>query len=167
MAATTPKDGANDASPGTDVTATFSEALDPASVVDETFKLVAEATGQVVTGKVSYDPATRKARLRPDQAAAAPGRLQGHDQAGAEDLVGNPMAKDHEWSFQTKADATTRPSRPPHPPGPGRPGTGPPPGPQPPRPALRRRVPVSAALVGDEHEAVHAGGSGCSAQRYV
>ena len=37
VTATTPKDGATNASPGTELTATFSEAVDPATVVAETF----------------------------------------------------------------------------------------------------------------------------------
>ncbi len=129
VAATSPKDGSNDASPGADVTATFSEALDPSSVVTETIKLVAEATGQVVTGKVTYDPATRKARLRPEQ-PLLPLVAYRATISGAKDLVGNAMAKEFQWSFQTKADASTTPSPPKGP----DPGPEPPPGPKPPAP---------------------------------
>ena len=128
VAATSPKDGSNDASPGTDITATFSEALDPNSVVTETIKLVAEATGQVVTGKVTYDPATRKAKLRPEQ-PLLPLVAYRATISGAKDLVGNAMAKEFQWSFQTKADATT-----PSPPKGPDPGPEPPPGPKPPGP---------------------------------
>jgi hypothetical protein len=126
--ATNPKDGANDASTGTEVTATFSEAVDPGSIIDETFKLVAQATGEVVTGKVSYDPATRRARLRPDRGLLPLVAYKATITAGVRDLVGNAMPKDHEWSFQTKADVT-----PPKPPEAPQPGPEPPPGP--PRPA--------------------------------
>jgi hypothetical protein len=126
--ATNPKDGANDASTGTEITATFSEAVDPGSIIDETFKLVAEATGEVVTGKVSYDPATRRARLRPDRGLLPLVAYKATITAGVRDLVGNAMPKDHEWSFQTKADVT-----PPKPPEAPQPGPEPPPGP--PRPA--------------------------------
>lgn len=128
VTATNPKDGANDASTGTEITATFSEAVDPASIIDETFKLVAEATGEVVTGKVSYDPATRKARLRPDRGLLPLGAYKAMIMAGVRDLVGNTMPADHEWSFQTKADVT--PPKPPSAPEPG-PSPGPEPGPSP------------------------------------
>jgi hypothetical protein len=128
VTATNPKDGANDASTGTEITATFSEAIDPASIIDETFKLVAEATGEVVTGKVSYDPATRKARLRPDRGLLPLGAYKAMIMAGVRDLVGNAMPTDHEWSFQTKADVT--PTKPPSAPEPG-PSPGPEPGPSP------------------------------------
>jgi Big-like domain-containing protein len=128
---TNPKDGANDASTGTEITATFSEAVDPASVIDETFKLVAEATGEVVTGKVSYDPATRRARLRPDRGLLPLVAYKAMITAGVRDLVGNAMTQDHEWSFQTKADPT--PPKPPSAPEPG-PEPSPAPSPPPPKP---------------------------------
>ncbi len=130
---TSPKEGANDVSPGSEVTATFSEALDPASVVGETFTLVAEATGQAVTGQVTYDPATRKAKLRPEQALLPLTAYRAKVSAGVKDLVGNVMTKDHEWSFQTTADASAvRPPAPPEGPEPGpAPGPSPPGGPPP------------------------------------
>jgi hypothetical protein len=127
ITATSPKDRATDASPGKELTATFSEALDAASVTEDTFLLVVEATGDVVTGKVTYDPATRKARLRPDKALLPLAAYRATVTAGVKDLVGNPMPKDHEWSFQTTAETA-----PPEPPGPPQPG--PAPGPQPPAP---------------------------------
>jgi hypothetical protein len=131
--ATNPKDGANDASTAAEITATFSEAVDPGSVIDETFRLVAQATGEVVTGKVSYDPATRRARLRPDRGLLPLVGYKATITAGVRDLVGNSMPKDHEWSFQTKADAT--PPQPPSAPEPGpEPGPEPAPAPSPPAP---------------------------------
>ena len=125
--ATTPKDGSNDASPAAEVTATFSEAVDPATVVGDTFTLMAETTGQTVTGKVTYDPATRKARLRPERSLLPLTTYRATIGTGVKDLVGNPMAKDFAWSFQTTADTT-----PPEPP--SAPDPGPAPGPSPPAP---------------------------------
>jgi hypothetical protein len=81
-----------------------------------------------VTGKVTYDPATRKAKLRPEQ-PLLPLVAYRATISGAKDLVGNPMAKEYEWSFQTKADATT-----PSPPSRPEPAPEPPPGPKPPAP---------------------------------
>jgi hypothetical protein len=83
-----------------------------------------------VTGKVSYDPATRKARLRPDKALLPLAAYRATIGAAVKDLVGNPMTKDHAWSFQTTADTT--------PPGPpSGPEPGPAPGPSPPAPPSR------------------------------
>jgi hypothetical protein len=126
VTATSPKDKATNASPGGELSATFSEAVDPASVSGDTFILVVEATGDVVTGKVSYDPATRKARLRPDKALLPLAAYRATVTDGVRDLVGNAMVKDHEWSFQTTADTT-----PPEPPAPPQPG----PAPSPSRPS--------------------------------
>jgi len=145
VTATSPKDRATNASPGVEVTATFSEAVDPSTVVGDTFLLVAQATGEAVSAKVTYDPATRKARLRPDKALLPLAVYRATITAGVKDLVGNPMTKDHEWSFQTTAD-TTPPGPPDAPqpqpqPGPGpqpQPGPAPqPPGPPPQPPAPR------------------------------
>jgi hypothetical protein len=128
---TSPKDGSNDVPPEAEITATFSEAIDPATVVAETFQLVAEATGQVVAAKVTYDPATRKAKLRPEKALLPMVAYRATVTAGVKDLVGNPMPRDHAWSFQTTVD--TSPPEPPSAPGPAPE----PPAPKPPPPPQR------------------------------
>jgi hypothetical protein len=134
---TSPKDGSTDVSPASEITATFSEALDPASVVADSFKLVAEATGEVVTAKVTYDPATRKARLRPDKALLPLVAYRATVTAAVKDLVGNAMLEDHAWSFQTKAEA-----KPPSPPQGPEPPPGTPKTPEPPeRPKPQRPRP--------------------------
>lgn len=106
VTATSPEDGATDAKPGAELTATFSEAVDAATVAVDTFILVVEATGEVVRGKVGYDPATRKARLRPDESLLPLAAYRAKVTAGVRDRVGNAMSADHEWSFQTTADAS-------------------------------------------------------------
>ena len=108
---TSPKDGATNAPPDSEVTATFSEAVDPASITDDTFNLVLETTGEVVSAKVGYDPAARKARLRPAKALLPLTNYRATVTAGVKDLVGNQMPKDHLWSFQTTA-ASSLPSPP-------------------------------------------------------
>jgi hypothetical protein len=133
--ATTPKDKATNAPPGGEITATFSESVDPSTVVGDTFTLVAEATGKAVSAKVTYDPASRKARLRPEKGLLPLVTYKATVTAGVKDLVGNPMLKDYEWSFQTNAQMTA--PEPPSSPAPA-PG-GPQPGPQPPSPPERPR----------------------------
>ena len=133
VTATSPKDGSNDVSPGSDLTATFSEAVDPATIVADNVTLVVAATGETWSGKVTYDPATRRAKLRPDRTLLPLTVYKATISAGVKDLVGNAMAKDHQWSFQTTVDGT--PPRTPEQPGPA-PGPQPPAPPQPPaRPA--------------------------------
>jgi hypothetical protein len=99
-------------------------------VAGETFIVVAEATGNAVSGKVTYDPATRRARLRPERALLPLTAYRAKITAGVKDVVGNAMTKDHEWSFQTNAE--TAPPKPPAAPEPG-----PAPGPSPPAPPSR------------------------------
>jgi hypothetical protein len=133
--ATSPKDKATDAKPAAEITATFSEAVDPSTVVAETFNVVIAATGEAVTGKVTYDPATRRARFRPDSALLPLSAYRATVSAGVKDLVGNPMEKDYQWSFQTAAEvAPPSPQQPQPQPGPG---PGPSPAPAPPSPPGR------------------------------
>lgn len=106
VTATSPEDGASDAKPGGELTATFSEALDASTVSPETFILVVEATGDVVSAKVSYDPATRRARLRPDRDLLPLAAYRATVTDGVKDRIGNAMTGDHEWSFQTTADTS-------------------------------------------------------------
>ena len=87
---------------------------------------------------MSYDPATRKARLRPDRGLLPLVAYKATITAGVRDLVGNAMPTDFEWSFQTKADAT--PPKPPSAPEPG-PAPGPEPGPSPAPPAQAAGAP--------------------------
>ena len=130
--ATNPKDKATNIPPGTEITASFSEAVDPATVAGETFTLVTEATGKAVAAKVTYDPAARKARLRPDKGLLPFVTYKATVTAGVKDMVGNPMLKDYEWSFQTNAQMTA-PEPPSSPGGPQPPGPAPEP-PERPRP---------------------------------
>ena len=76
---------------------------------------------------MTYDPATRKARLRPDKALLPLAAYRATITAGVKDRVGNAMPKDHAWSFQTTADTTA--AEPPAPPEPA-----PAPAPSPPAP---------------------------------
>jgi hypothetical protein len=113
---TSPEDGATDAKPDDDLLATFSEPVDAATVVAESFFLVSEATGEVVTGKVSYDPAARRARLRPEKSLLPLVAYRAKITAAVKDRVGNAMTGDHEWSFQTTADTSAPEPSSPEPP---------------------------------------------------
>ena len=79
--------------------------------------------GEVVTGKVSYDPATRKARLRPDKALLPLAAYKAMIMAGVKDLVGNAMPERPRVVLPDEGRHVRRRSRPPHPnraPRPGR-----------------------------------------------
>ena len=98
-----PISGAADASTGTSVAATFSTAMDPATINDGTFVLL-DPSGAQVPATVSYSTYTDTARLTP-AASLAPATtytavVKGGP-SGVEDSAGNPMAADYSWSFTT------------------------------------------------------------------
>jgi hypothetical protein len=95
----------------TNVTAKFSEAMDPDTLKPETFTL-AEKDGTTTTGvdaTVSYDRRTRTATLDPTQ-NLKPGKQ--HEATvkggrnGVKDLAGNELAEEKfSWNFTTKGSA--------------------------------------------------------------
>ncbi|MBL1262769.1 N,N-dimethylformamidase beta subunit family domain-containing protein, partial [Methylomicrobium sp. RS1] len=97
---------------GTAVTATFSEAMDPATLTSSTFQLQA-GSNPPVSATVSY--AANTATLTPASALAAntayTATVKGGS-TGVKDLAGNPLAADATWSFTTGADACAPGSNP-------------------------------------------------------
>jgi chitodextrinase len=97
----------------TDVVATFSEAMNPASLTTSSFTLVLQSDSTPIVATVTYDPATNKATLHP---AAALSYLTTYvatvkgGAGGATDLIGNPLAADAVWSFTTTPADTTPPT---------------------------------------------------------
>ena len=94
VTATSPKDGATNASPGTELTATFSEAIDPASGHRRDLRSWPRPPGG----------GDREGDLRPGhpqgpaparQGIAPAGRLRATITAGVKDRVGNAMPEDH------------------------------------------------------------------------
>ena len=79
----------------------FSEPLDPASLTSSTFRL-RDANGTVIPAAVSYDAATRTARLTPTTALAYSTRYTATVSA-VRDLAGNVLAGTRTWSFTTVA----------------------------------------------------------------
>ena len=98
----TPAANASNVSGLTTVTARFDEPLNPSTVSAANFELRTAATGALVTATVSYDAATRTARLVP----AAPLTLGASFNAtvrggatGIRDVAGNALATTQLWSF--------------------------------------------------------------------
>ncbi len=104
---TTPADGATDVAVGTAVTATFSEAMDEASV-NANFELL--DGGTIVLATVTYDAPTRTATLTPSAPLAPSVTYTPVVRSGAKDLANNPLAADVSWSFTTAAADTTPPT---------------------------------------------------------
>ncbi len=96
-----PADGATNAPSTTNVEATFSEAMDPATLTAATFALAPQGGGPAVAATAAYDAATRTATLDPDADLAPGTAYTATVTTGATDAAGNPLASDRVWAFTT------------------------------------------------------------------
>lgn len=88
--------------PAANVTVTFSEGMEPASITPSTFTLVRQGQTTPVAATVSYDAGSNTATLDPNADLAQPASYTATVKGGAgsvTDLVGNALAADHTWSF--------------------------------------------------------------------
>jgi Domain of unknown function (DUF4082)/Bacterial Ig-like domain/Bacterial Ig domain/Purple acid Phosphatase, N-terminal domain len=100
---TSPAANATGVSAGTNVTTTFSEAMDAATINGNTVEL-RDPGGAPVAASVSYDAGTRRAVLDPTSELADSSQYTATVRGGAngvKDRAGNPLANDHTWSFTT------------------------------------------------------------------
>jgi hypothetical protein len=103
----------------TNVTATFSEAMDPKTLIttpidpanpnvgtSTTFTLTKSGESTPVAAQVTYDPASKKAILNPDSNLADSSSGSSYTAVikggsdGVKDLAGNSLAQDFIWTFQ-------------------------------------------------------------------
>jgi len=106
ITATTPANGASGVGTSSVVSATFSEAMAPATVNGSTFTLTDTTTSTSVPASVTYNGTSLTATLTPN-AALSPShtfsvRIQG-GAGGVTDLAGNPLVSDSTWSFTSGA----------------------------------------------------------------
>jgi methionine-rich copper-binding protein CopC len=94
---TTPANVAAAAPVGSKLSATFSEALDPATVTTSTFTL--QQGGAAVSGTVAYSGVT--AVFAPASYLLAGTLYTATVSTGAKDLAGNQLANNYVWSFTT------------------------------------------------------------------
>lgn len=102
---TAPANGASGASTSANVTATFNEDLNPATVSSATFEL-RDPGNSLVTATVSYNNATRTAILDPAADLANSTTYTAtliSGVSGIADAAGNPLANDYVWTFTTAA----------------------------------------------------------------
>ncbi len=108
ISARSPASGATGVSQTGNVTVTFNEAMDAATIGSATFEL-RDAANALVAAVVSYDAATRVATLNPTPTLAAQAvytaTVRGGG-TGVKDAAGNPLAADSPWSFTTGGDTT-------------------------------------------------------------
>ena len=91
-----PAGGAAGVCPNTVITATFSEAMDPATINNTTFTV---APG--VTGTVTLDGTGQIATFTPSGNLAVGTTYSATITTGVQDLFGNALASDYVWSFTT------------------------------------------------------------------
>ena len=95
-----PPNGAVGVCPNTIVTATFSKAMNPASINSGTFTLTGPGT-TAVAGTVSYDAASNTAIFTPSSALAFSTLYTATITTGATDVFGLSLATNYVWSFTT------------------------------------------------------------------
>ncbi len=111
VVSTTPANGATGVAVDVSPTATFSEAMDPATLTTSTFTLLEQGQTTPVTATVSY--ASQVATLDPSANLKAgttyTATVKG-GASGAKDLAGNQLAADVSWTFTTATGANQPPT---------------------------------------------------------
>jgi WD40 repeat protein len=102
VTSTSPANGATGVIQLPMVTATFNEAVDPATVTTSNFQLQAGSNPPVLA-TVSYDAGTRSAKLTPNAALTGSTTYTATVLPGVKDLSGNPLVSSVTWSFTTEA----------------------------------------------------------------
>ncbi len=101
----TPANNATGVATGTNVTATFSEPMDAATIDAGTFQL-RDASNDLVPATVTYNPSNRRATLDPDaplqSSTAYTATIKG-GAGGVADASGNVLANDSSWGFTAAA----------------------------------------------------------------
>jgi hypothetical protein len=96
-----PASGATGTAVSANVTATFSEAMDAATITGANVTLT--AGGTAVPAAVSYDAGTRVATLNPTSDLAASTSYTATVTTGVKDVAGNALASARTWTFTTAA----------------------------------------------------------------
>jgi hypothetical protein len=101
VTAVTPGNGATSVPLSQVLTATFSEAMNPATVTAGTF--VVASTGGAITGTVSYNASNYVATFTPTTPLAYGTLYTATITTGAQDLAGQPLGSNYSWTFTTIA----------------------------------------------------------------
>jgi hypothetical protein len=105
VSSVSPAAGSSSAPVGTNVTATFNEAMSAASITGATVFL-RNAAGATVPAALAYDAATRTATIDPTDpltgGASYTGVVKGGT-GGVKDAAGNALASDFTWTFSVQA----------------------------------------------------------------
>jgi hypothetical protein len=102
VAAVSPTVNATGIAGNTNVTATFSEDIDPNTVTVSTFKLSKQGTTTSLGAAVSYDPVTKKATLNPVVDLRSGTTYTAIVTTGVKDKAGNALTTQKVWSFTVR-----------------------------------------------------------------
>jgi hypothetical protein len=109
ISSVSPADGAREVASQVNAEATFSEAMNEASVTDPANFTLTKPDGTSVPATLAYDPTTKKATLDPnadlESGLTYTATIKGGTD-GVKDVAGNPLAADEAWSFTTMAACT-------------------------------------------------------------
>ena len=86
------------------LTATFSEAMDAATIDQSSFTL--ESTAGSVSGTVTYDPVAKTAHFLPGQDLVYDRTYTATILTTVQDVAGNALALDYTWNFTTRLEPT-------------------------------------------------------------
>ncbi|PYQ62580.1 MAG: hypothetical protein DMF58_01390, partial [Acidobacteria bacterium] len=103
ITSTSPADGATGASVGQNITATFNEAMDPATINTSTMEL-RDPSNALVPASVTYSSGSKTATLAPSSSLAFSttytAKVKGGS-SGVKDVAGNALVADKTWTFTT------------------------------------------------------------------
>ena len=99
--ANTPTDGALDVPLNGNASATFSEAMDPATLTASTFTVTSGAVPVLVPGTVIYDKPNAKAVFQPSVLFSSNSKYTATITTGAKSVKGAALAAMRSWSFTT------------------------------------------------------------------
>jgi hypothetical protein len=102
---TDPANGATNVPLNQIVSATFSKAMDPATINSATFKLTGLG-GTAVSGLVAYGAIGNTLTFTPTSSLAPSTLFTATITTGAKDLAGNPLAANYVWNFTTGTAAS-------------------------------------------------------------
>ena len=105
VSSTTPSNNAEDIAINTTITATFSEAMNPATMTDSSF-IINDGVFDV-SGVVTYSGNTATFTMASDLSAYI--EYTAKITTSAQDLAGNPLATDYTWKFKTAMIPDTTP----------------------------------------------------------
>ena len=106
VTSTLPADQSIDVAPNQQITASFSEEIDPGTVNSNTFTLT-DPSGNPVTGTVTYNAQT--ATFVPDAQLSYSTRYDAMFTTGISDLSGNSLTAPYRWQFTTSGEPDTTP----------------------------------------------------------